>query len=146
MEHWRLNMKQHTLWKTFIAATLWINLSEVARYFLVVKPMIQAELSMVPNVAAMDVPIFLIWGIWDTLLTCLLMWMVWLCAPHFKSQSKLILIAGTSMWLSFFALFWLGMINMNLSSVKLASIALPWAWLEMIIGAWITHWGYKRFA
>lgn len=50
------------------------------------------------------------------------------------------------MWLSFFLLFWHGLVNMNLSSIKQASIALPMAWIEMVIAAWLALWSYKKFS
>jgi hypothetical protein len=141
-----INLKSRTLWFTFLITTVWINFSEVLRYFLVVRPAIQVDLAMVPNVVPMDLGIFLIWGVWDTILTCMLMWFVWLCSRQFQSKLTAVALAGSSMWISFFLLFWLGMVNMNLATISLAAIALPWALVEMLIAAWITHWCFQKFA
>jgi hypothetical protein len=141
-----INLKSRAIWATFLITTAWINLSEVLRYFLVVRPAMQKDLAMVPNVVPMDTGIFLIWGIWDTILTCMLMWFVWLCSRQFQSSLTTVVLAGVSMWISFFLLFWLGMVNMNLASISLAAIALPWALAEMLIAAWIAHRCFQSIA
>jgi hypothetical protein len=53
---------------TCLIVSLWINASEIFRYFLFVMPMTRETLAMVPDVAPMSLPVFLIWGLWDTLL------------------------------------------------------------------------------
>jgi hypothetical protein len=97
-------LTQRPFWLSFLITTTWINMSEVFRYFVLVKPTMQTELAMVPNVAPMNLLVFASWGVWDTVLTFMLMWMVWLCATRFHDTKKVVLIAGTAMWLSFFAL------------------------------------------
>jgi hypothetical protein len=139
-------MKLRTFWMAFFITTAWINASEVFRYVVIVMPSIRAELAGVPDVAPMNLfPVFTIWGAWDTLLTLTLMWMTWLCQRHFANKLQLVLVAGTAMWASFFVLFWVAMVNMNLSSIGLALTALPLAWLEMVLAAWLAQWSYVRF-
>jgi hypothetical protein len=138
-------MKQRTFWISFLIATAWINLSEVFRYLAIVMPAMRQDLSGVPNVAPMNLAVFSIWGLWDTILTCMLILIVWLCKDRFSNKNKMILVAGTIMWTSFFLLFWLGMVNMNLAKPALAMKALPLAWLEMVFGAWLVNWSLVRF-
>jgi len=42
--------------------------------------------------------------------------------------------------MGFFLLFWLGLYNMRLTTLAVAAIALPLAWLEMVIAAMLTLW------
>lgn len=139
-------MKTRTIWITFLITTLWINISETFRYFAFVMPVMREDLAMIPNIAPMNIIVFSIWGAWDTLLTFMVMWIVWLCMRQPGSKKRVALIAGTTLWVSFFVLFWVGLINMNLAKPNLALIALPLAWVEMVIAAWLARWSYERFA
>ena len=120
-----------------LVVSIWINLSEVFRYFVIVMPKTRKYLSMVPGVAPMDWGVFAIWGIWDTLLSALVVFVYWLVAQRFGNNLKSVVFAGTTSWLFFFLLFWVAMVNMALSSVALAAIALPLAWIEMVIASYI---------
>jgi hypothetical protein len=53
---------------TCAIVSVWINASEIFRYFTLVMPMTRETLATVPNVAPMNLPVFLVWGLWDTLL------------------------------------------------------------------------------
>jgi hypothetical protein len=139
-------MKTRTIWITFLITTLWINISETLRYFAVVVPAMREHLSTVANFAPTNLIVFSIWGAWDTLLTLMVMWITWLCMRQPGSKKHFALVAGTTMWFGFFVLFWVGMVNMNLAKTSLALIALPLAWIEMVVAAWLTQWGYERFA
>jgi hypothetical protein len=35
---------------------------------------------------------------------------------------------------------------MNLSSISQALIALPLAWIEMVVAAWLALWSFNKFA
>ena len=139
-------MKTRTIWITFLITTLWINVSETFRYFAFVMPIMREDLAMIPNVAPMNLVVFSIWGAWGTLLTFMVMWITRLCMRQPDSKKRVAFIAGTTMWSCFFALFWLGLINMNLAKPSLALIALPLAWIEMVVAAWLAQWSYERFA
>jgi hypothetical protein len=138
-------MKTRTIWITFLITTLWINVSETFRYFAFVMPIMREDLAMIPNVAPMNLIVFSIWGAWGTLLTLMVMWIVWLCIRQLSSKKRVALIAGTTMWACFFVLFWLGLVNMNLAKPSLALCALPLAWIEMVVAAWLAQWSYERF-
>jgi hypothetical protein len=51
---------------TCLIVSLWINASEIFRYFLFVMPLTRQTLSMLPDAAPMNLPVFLVWGVWDT--------------------------------------------------------------------------------
>lgn len=134
--------------KDFVVITLltsiWVNASEVFRYFVLVRPEMHSYLSMVPNVADMNWGIFAIWGVWDTLLTALYVFLFWLCAQVFGNTLRSIITSGVMSWCFFFVLFWVGMANMNLSSWGYLIIVLPLALLETLVAAWIASWLYSR--
>lgn len=134
--------------KDFIIITLivsiWVNISEVFRYFVFVRPEMHDYLSVVSNVADMNIGIFLIWGVWDTLLTALYVFLFWLCANVFGNNTKSILISGIMSFCFFFLLFWIGLANMNLSSWGYLFIVLPLALVETLIAAYLASKLYSR--
>ena len=129
-----------------LITSIWINLSEVARYFLVVKPQMQAYLFEIKNVADMNLIIFMIWGVWDTLLTVLIVFICWLCIQVFGNNRKSIAISALISWSLFFVLFWVGMANMNLSSWSFLITVLPLAFLETLVASIIIATLLKKFS
>lgn len=136
------NIKQFLI--VVVLVSIWVNASEVFRYFVIVMPETRQFLSMVPNIAPMDWGVFMIWGIWDTLLTACIVFMFWLIAKVFGNNNRSVVIAGLVSWAFFFVLFWVGMYNMSLTSISLAAIALPLALLETIVASFIASWLYAR--
>lgn len=134
--------------KTFIIACLfvsvWVNLSEVFRYFVIVMPEVRETLSTLPDAAPMSVPVFLVWGVWDTILVVMCVFFWWLYRERFGGGVGSAVMAGTLNWAFFFVLFWLGMVNMNLAEPALAAKALPLAWLEMVVAALIADKVFAR--
>lgn len=120
---------------TFVIVSLWINASEIFRYFVFVMPMTRQTLAMVPDVAPMNLPVFLVWGLWDTLLVVMSVLLTWLYARVFGASFRSAVIAGTLAWLFFFVLFWIAMLNMNLATPATAAIALPLAWIELVVAS-----------
>jgi hypothetical protein len=127
-----------------LLVSIWVNASEVFRYFIIVMPETREFLATVPNVAPMDWGVFLIWGVWDTLLTALIVFMYWLVSCAFGHSARSVLIAGLSSWGFFFVLFWIGMFNMGLTTLNLAFIALPLALLETVVASYISYRLYTR--
>ena len=138
------NLSQFIL--AVLLVSLWVNASEVFRYFVIVMPETRAFLSMVPNIAPMNLPVFLIWGVWDTLLTASIVFMFWLVSQAFGNNTRSVVIAGFASWVFFFVLFWVGMFNMSLTQPKLAVIALSLALLETLVASYIASWFYARRA
>ena len=136
--------------KQFIRITLitsiWINISEVFRYFIFVMPAVKSFFAGREGIAEMDLPIFSIWGVWDTLLTALLVFVTWLYANVFGSHTRSIIGSGTIVWLSVFVIFWVATANMGLSSWTILLIALPLSWIEMVVGAWIASRLYTQWS
>jgi len=129
---------------TSLIVSIWINISEVIRYFGFVMPMTREELSTVPGVAPMSIPVFAVWGVWDTILVIMVVFFYWLYTQSFDISIKSALISGTLSWVFFFVLFWMGLMNMGLASFELAALALSWAWLELVIASLIA-WYFLHF-
>jgi len=130
---------------TFLLTTLWINASEVFRYFVFIMPMMQEYLSALPNVADMNIRIFMVWGIWDTILTFAVVGFSWIYLERVGFSTRNAIICGTCVWASIFVILWLGLYNMNLASPVILLGALPLSWLEMVIAALIVNWSMQWF-
>ncbi len=139
---------ESTTIKQFIYITLitsiWINLSEVFRYFVFVGPMTQDYFNHKSGIAEIDPIIFSIWGIWDTLLTGIMVYITWLFLNKHGYTSKSIIASGTLVLLTIFVIFWIATANMGLSNWSVLFITLPLSWIEMVIGAWIVSHLYKN--
>ena len=120
-----------------LLTSIWINISEVFRYFVLVMPRVRSFFNHKIGVAEMDLSIFSIWGFWDTLLTAILVFIFWLYAKTFGNNNKSILISATIVWLAVFVIFWVATANMGLSNWGILLITLPLSLLEMIVGTWI---------
>tara|TARA_R110000787_G_scaffold15088_28_gene46539 strand:+ start:949 stop:1383 length:435 start_codon:yes stop_codon:yes gene_type:complete len=136
------NIKQFAI--VVLLVSIWVNASEVFRYFLIVMPETRQFLSMVPDIAPMNWSVFLIWGVWDTVLTASIVFMFWLVAQVFGNNGRSVVVAGLASWIFFFVLFWVGLYNMSLSSLSLAAVALPLALLETIVASFIASRLYAR--
>jgi len=128
----------------FAVNFLWINLSEVFRYFVFVMPMMRDALPGVPDVAAMSLPIFLIWGVWDTVLVLAVTLIAWLALDRIGHNTKSVVVVGTGIWATVFVILWLGLYNMGLATPAIVMIALPLAWFEMVIATAIVRWAMTR--
>jgi hypothetical protein len=130
----------HSLAKALLANLVWINASEVLRYFAVLRGMMQSTFSQIPGIAPMNLPVFLSWGVWDTILLFAITGFTWLYLERFGNSLRNAAIAGTIVWLSIFVTLWLGLFNMNLATTAILAAMLPWALAEMIVAAMIVNW------
>ncbi len=122
----------------------WINLSEVARYFLVVRPMLHEAFPGQSEIAAMSPGIFALWAIWDLILILAATGFYWLWLEKFGDDLRQIAMASMGFTVSVFGLIWLGVANMGLAPYTLIAAALPLAWLEQAIACWIVAYSRKR--
>lgn len=132
----KFNVKQFAI--ITLMVSIWINISEVFRYFLLVMPRVKAFFPNTSGVAEMDLVIFSIWGIWDTLLTAVLVFVFWIYAKSFGNNRISIFGSGIFVWLAVFVIFWVATANMGLSSWSILLITLPLSLFEMIVGAWLS--------
>jgi hypothetical protein len=132
--------------KIVLLASIWQQVSQFARYWFVVKKEMQTNLSVVPNVAIIDVPILIIWGFWVTLITMLIIFLHYLYTEKFGRGNYSVLISGTISWLFFYVLFWAGMAQMNLARWQFVPYVLILAWLETIITTYIANKLFKKYS
>jgi uncharacterized protein (DUF486 family) len=100
----------------------------------------------VPNIAPMDLGIFSIWGIWDSILTGLTVFMYYLYSEKFGRSNSSILFSGTLSWGFFFVLYWIAMPNQSLASWSFVLIPLTWAWVELVVASYIANVLFKKFS
>lgn len=123
---------------------LWMNASEVFRCFAFVMPMMREALPGIVGVAPMNLPVFLVWGIWDTVLIGATTSVCWLMLTRFGPSVRPALVAGTLVWAAVFVLLWLALRNMNLATPPIIAAALPLAWVELAVAGLITRWALLR--
>ncbi len=141
----KLNLKHFV--QVVLITSIWINASEVFRYFVLVRPAVQEFWSGTDRmVADMNPMIFGVWGLWDTLVTIVLVVAVWLLRQSSENKRQVILRAATFAWAAIFLVFWVAAANMNLSGWQILLIALPLSWLEMLVGAWIALALFDRYS
>ena len=99
---------------------------------------------MVPDVAPMNLPVFMIWGVWDTILVLTATLLSWMAMKVFEVSALLAVLCGTGVWMAIFVILWLGLYNMNMATVGVLAIALPMAWVEMVVAALIVWWFTAR--
>ena len=134
----------NTFIKIALLTSIWIHISEVFRYFILIMPRVKSFFRGKQNVADMNLKIFMIWTFWDTLLAAILVFVFWMYSRIFGNTNKSILIAGTFVWLSVFVIFWIATVNMGLSNWETLTIALLLSWVEMIVGTWIVSKLYNK--
>lgn len=127
------NIDRRLFLSALFANFVWINLSEIARYFLIVRPMLHNAFPGQSHVAPMDWSIFALWGIWDTVLILSATGFFWLWLEKFGRSWRQIGISSFWFSLTVFGLIWLGVANMGLAPYSLLFVALPLAWFEQII-------------
>lgn len=126
--------------RALLANLVWINASEVFRYFAFVMPMMRESFPGVPDIAPMTLPVFLIWGVWDTILVVTATLLPWMAMRLFGASAIRTVLYGSGVWLAVFGILWLGLYNMNLATPRVLAVALPLAWAEMVIAALIVWW------
>lgn len=127
-----------------LVTSVWVHISEVFRYFTVVRPEMQQYLSMVPDVADMNIRIFMIWGIWDTLVTLMLV-LLYCGISRIRGHDWIsVLLSGLAGWCFFFLLFWIGLANMNLARWAFLPQVLSLALIEVLVACGMIFYLLKR--
>ncbi|MEO0983668.1 MAG: hypothetical protein AAFX03_13560 [Pseudomonadota bacterium] len=126
------------------ANMIWINASEVWRYFMIVKPMLHEAFPGDAGVAAVTPAIFASWMVWDTILILAATGFYWMFLERNGASVRQALLAATALSVTIFGLIWLGIANMGLVPARFIWAALPLAWAEQAIAALIVLWTMKR--
>jgi hypothetical protein len=128
-----------SFWRAILANLIWINASEVFRYFVFVMPMMRKAFPEVSAIAPMNFPVFLIWGVWDTILVLAATAICWLILERFGNSVKNAVLAGIAVWFTVFVILWLGLFNMNLATPAVLAIALPLSLIEMVVASLVVR-------
>jgi hypothetical protein len=139
--HSYFNIKKFII--NVLLVSIWVNVSEVFRYFVIVMPEARSFLAAIPGALPMNLPVFAVWGVWDTVLTAAIVFMFWLISQVFGNTIRSVFISGTVSWAFFFLLFWVGMCNMGLAQPLLALKALPLAWIEVVVASFLASSLYQ---
>ena len=126
-------------WVALLINAVWINASEVFRYFALIMPLLRQTSPEIENVAPMSFSVFAMWAIWDTILLLAVTGFVWLFLERFGATVRNALLGATLVWLAIFGILWLGLFNMNMATVTILAIALPLSWIELTIAGLVVY-------
>lgn len=145
MENNKFNLKQFVI--ITLVTSIWVHIAETARAFFVAFPRMlsffDGKLEII-GLEQMQVSHALVWGVWDTILTAVLVFVFWLCSVAFGNNTKSIIISGTTTTFATIGIFWIATVNSGLGEWSTAAIVFPIAWIEMILAAWIASKLYSR--
>lgn len=131
--------------RAFAINFLWINLSETWRYLVVIRPALQDLFSPSAGIAEMSLPILASWMVWDTVLIMAATGFYWLWVQRFGRNWRSIMQASGAFTLTVFGLVWLGVVNMGFVPPRFLILALPLAFAEQMVAAWIVaRWAFKN--
>ena len=140
-------MKTDFNFKQFAIITLitciWINISEVLRAVLLVFPRMESFFEGKMVIGQMALKNMVVWTLWDTLLTIILVFIFWLCAKAFGNTTKAIFISATVTAWATIGIFWIATVNTGLGEWSTGFLAILFAWIGLLIGAFIASKLYK---
>lgn len=128
-----------------LITSVWVHLSEVFRYFVLVMPRVKAYWGHTAGIAEMNWTIFGIWGMWDTMLTAMTVYLFWLNSKLFGNNFRSVAVSAILSWMFFFVLYWVGVANMGYSDWAILSITLPLSLLELLVANFIASRLYLRY-
>lgn len=130
-----------------LVTSIWIHIGEVLRALFVAFPRMEAFFAgKVTLIGANDMQIShaLIWGVWDTMLTAVLVFLLWLCVQVFGNNKNSVLIAASVTAVATLGVFWVGTVNTGLGEWSTAFVIMPIVWVEFVVGAVIAANLYER--
>ncbi|GAA0728640.1 hypothetical protein GCM10009430_37910 [Aquimarina litoralis] len=128
-----------------VLTSIWIHISEVFRYFVLVTPRVKSYWNNSESIADMNWMIFGIWGLWDTILTAMIVFTFWLYSQRFGNTNRSVISSALVSWVFFFVLFWVGAANMGYSDWSILLITLPLSFVELLIANFIASKLYKKY-
>lgn len=136
-------MKKQKLILPAVLTITWIQIIEMARYFLLEKELLRNYWGETPVAIDTDLS-FVIWGVWGLLIAFGLLSILWLTCEKYGYTYKSALMAGTFSWLTMFVVLWIAMANLQFVPWSALSVALPLSWLELVSGAFLAVLLYKK--
>ncbi len=145
MENKSFNLKQFLI--VTLITSIWIHVGETARAMFVAFPLMESFFEgkvQLIGMEQMQISHALIWGLWDTIIAAILVFILWLCSIVFGNNGKSVLISGTITSFATIGIFWIANVNSGLGEWSAAFKIFPLAWIELLIGAWIASKLYSR--
>lgn len=125
--------------KAFLINTLWVNISGLPRYFLLVKPMLHAASPENPDLAPVSIPVLLSWGLWTVGFMLVTTGFYWMYFDRNGKTGRHVVVAAIWVTTATIGLTWLGIVNMGMVPVSIMAAAVGWATLEQIVSAFIVR-------
>ncbi len=144
MLEYKLDAATRSFWLALGLNFVWINVSEVLRYFLVILPKLRSTFPHDAGIGAITPEIFASWMIWDTILVFAATGFYWLWFVKFRIGLTEPAKASLAFTITVFGLLWLGVVNMGLAPPSFIVAALPLAWGEQFVAALLTYWSTQR--
>lgn len=132
-------------WIALLGNAIWINASEIWRYFYVVRPLLHDTFPGEAHIGAMSPAIFAVWTVWDTILILAATGFYWLFLSARGNTLANAVLGASAFTITVFGLLWLGVVNMGLVPANFISAALPFAWIEQIVAALIVRFALRRW-
>ncbi|MEO0419483.1 MAG: hypothetical protein AAF249_11490 [Pseudomonadota bacterium] len=123
---------------------VWINLSEVWRYLMVIRPMLQETFPNDAAIAPFDLTTLAIWAVWDGILVFAATGFFWVYFKSVGASLRQAVFAALFFTIAVFGLLWVGAFNMGLVPARFIWVALPLAWLEQFVAAVIVWRVFRR--
>ena len=123
--------------RTCLAVNTWVGISQLFRYFVIVVPMMRAAFPNVEDIVPITWPVVIAWGVWVTIYLAWFVSIIWIFFERFGTTVNIALIAGSMATIPVYGLFWLALYLMSLTTPMIILIALPLAWIELLIAAMI---------
>jgi len=121
--------------KAFLLNLLWVNVSGLPRYFLLVKPMLHAAAPDNPDIAPVSIAILLSWAVWTLGFVLVTSGFYWMYFDRLGNTTRNIVVAAIWATIATIGLTWLGIVNMGMVPVAILLAAVSWAGIEQIVSA-----------
>ena len=124
-------------WKAFWLNMLWVNISGLPRYFLLIKPMLHEAYPNNAEIAPVSLNILLSWGVWTFLFVLASTCFFWMYFDRSQFTQRNAFIAALWFTTGTIGLTWLGTVNMGMVPVAILVVAMLWASIEQFVSAQI---------
>lgn len=130
--------------KALLLNSLWVNISGLPRYFLLIKPMLHETLPNDPTIAPVSLAILASWGLWTVVFMLVTTGFYWMYFDRNGNTTRNVIVSAIWVTLATIGLTWLGIVNMGLLPITFLVAAMAWATIEQLVSAFIVSSTMKR--
>lgn len=139
-----VSLNSRKFWTSFLYNMIWVNISGLPRYFLVVTPLLLAAFPDTDGIAPVSLSILASWGIWTFIFVYASTATYWMYFDRNGASIQNLLVISFMFTLVTIGLVWLAIANMGLAPLHLLFYAFPLGLVEQIISAWLVRKVYTR--